>query len=48
VIIRSYYAKMSAAWPRGLKGRFYGDHVITIAWCRFNSHPHRTRCCVLG
>jgi len=23
--------KMSAAWPRGLKRRFYGDRVITIA-----------------
>jgi len=21
------------------------DH--TIAWCKINSHPHRTRCCVL-
>jgi len=36
----------SAAWSRGLKRRFYGDRVITIA--RFNSHPHRARCCVLG
>jgi len=41
-------AGLSAAWPKGLKRRFYGDHVITIAWSRFNSHPHRTRCCVLG
>jgi len=24
------------------------DCVITIAWSRFNSHLHRTRCCVLG
>jgi len=23
--------KNSAAWPRGLKCRFYGDRVITIA-----------------
>jgi len=23
---------MSAAWPRELKRRFYGDRVITIAW----------------
>jgi len=33
--------------PRGLKRRFYVDRVITIAWSRFNSHPHRTRYCVL-
>jgi len=34
--------------PRGLKRLFYGDRVITIAWSRFNSHPHRTCCCFLG
>jgi len=34
--------------PKELKRRFYGDRVITIAWSRFNSHPHRTRSCVLG
>jgi len=33
---------------KGLKRRFYGNRVITIAWSRFNSHPYRTRCCVLG
>jgi len=38
----------SAAWPRGLKRRFYGDRKITIAWSRFNFNPRRTRCCVLG
>jgi len=25
------YLLRSAAWPRGLKPRFYGDRVITIA-----------------
>jgi len=39
---------LSAAWPKGLKRLFYGDRVITNAWSRFNSRPHRTRCCVLG
>jgi len=39
---------MSAAWPRGLKRRSYGNRVITIAWSRFNFHPYHTRCCVLG
>jgi len=39
---------LSAAWPRGLKRRFYDDRVIMIAWSRFNSKPHRTRCCFLG
>jgi len=34
--------------PRGLKHRFYGDSEIMIAWSRFNSHPHRTCCCILG
>jgi len=38
----------SAAWPRRLKCRFYGDRAITIAWSRFNTHSHRIRCCVLG
>jgi len=38
---------LSAAWPRELKRCFYGDRVITIAWSRFNSRSHRTRCCVL-
>jgi len=28
--------------------RFYGNRVITITWSRFNSHSHRTHCCVLG
>jgi len=27
---------MSATWPRGLKRRFYGDRMITIAWSRTN------------
>jgi len=31
-----------------VKKRFYGDRVITIAWSRFNSYSHRTRCCALG
>jgi len=34
-----------------IKGHFawrLGDRVITTAWSRFNSQPHRTRCCVLG
>jgi len=22
--------------------------TIVVVSCRFNSHPHRTRCCVLG
>jgi len=40
---------ITAAWPRGLKRRFYGDLVITIAqsWL-FSSHCRRTRCCVFG
>jgi len=37
-----------AACPRGLKRRFHGDCVITIAWSTFKFHPHWTRCCVLG
>jgi len=40
--------ELSAAWPRGLKRRFYDDHVITIAWSKFISHSHRSRCCILG
>jgi len=39
---------MLATWPKGLKRHFYSDHMIMIAWYRFNSHPHRTHCCVLG
>jgi len=39
---------MLATWPKRLKRRFYGDRVITIAWSRFSSHPHRARCCALG
>jgi len=31
----------SAAWPKGLKRRFYDDLVITIVWSWFNSHPLR-------
>jgi len=31
-----------------VKVPFYGNRVITIAWSRFNSHPRRTRYCVLG
>jgi len=38
------WINLSAAWPRDLKRRFYGDRVITIAWYRFNFQPHRTRC----
>jgi len=38
----------TAAWLRELKRSFYGVRMITIAWSRFNSHPRRTRCCVLG
>jgi len=45
---RTNEEKFSAAWPRELKRRCYGNYVITIAWSRFNSHPRRTRCCVLG
>jgi len=48
VLVYVYLKLEAAAWPRGLKRRFYGDLVITIAWSRFNSHLHRTRCCVLG
>jgi len=36
------------AWPRELKRRLYGNRVNTIVWSRFNSHPYRTRCCILG
>jgi len=32
----------------GLNRCFYGNRVITIAWSKFNSHPHHTCCCVLG
>jgi len=32
---------LSAAWPRGLKRRFYDDRVIMIAWFRFNPHAYR-------
>jgi len=28
---------------RRVKAPFYGDHVITIAWSLFNSHPHCTQ-----
>jgi len=33
---------LAAVWLKELKRRFYGDHVITVAWSRFNSHPHHT------
>jgi len=31
-----------------VKAPFLRRPLITIAWSRFNSHPHQTRCCVLG
>jgi len=33
-IMLKFEKNLSAAWPRGLKRRFYGDRVITIAWYR--------------
>jgi len=48
IFVGSVAESLAATWTRGLKCRFYGDRVITIAWSRFDSHPHRKRCCVLG
>jgi len=45
-VVNSFVSIVS--WLRELKRHFYGDRVITIAWSRLNSHPYRTRCCVLG
>jgi len=46
--IRSTRVKSVAVWPRGLKGCFYGDHVIMIVCLGSTPILISLRCCVLG